>query len=113
MRDVITIQLVAVRDEQRRKVLQGRRVQDRFNLSVLFPGVVIMDDRNSSGLKAARRRLCRMGMGTEFKLTKLRHCVSRVWTPTSKREAYAYGPALIAELCPGLDVVGVRPGPKV
>lgn len=98
---MILIQLVAVWNGDRR-ILSGVSVQDRWNLRSLFGETVIMDDRNSSGLKAARRKLVSWGMSGEFKLRKSR--AAQVPHPTpSRRECLALGPAL-AEMAPGFPV---------
>ncbi len=69
--------------------LVGRTASDRFNLSVL--GLVgMVDDRNGSAIKRARRMLSRE-YGTAFTLTKVRTGAIALPSP---REIESLGHAL-------------------
>jgi hypothetical protein len=68
---MIEIQLVMVDGK-----LVGRDASSRWNLLVLFGKHTIYADRNQAGLKAARRRLAKLGMGDDFRLVQCRGCLS-------------------------------------
>jgi hypothetical protein len=86
---MIRIALVAVDGK-----LVGRTASDRWNLLVLFSKHVIYADRNQAGLKAARRRLAKLGMGDDFRLVQCRGVEQDIVERPSRDEFRALDEAL-------------------